>query len=36
MAMCAYGWAMIIGRRTRQVASGERASYFKVGEPLPR
>jgi hypothetical protein len=35
MAMCGYTWAMIINRLARQVARGERAPYFKAGEPLP-
>jgi uncharacterized protein YndB with AHSA1/START domain len=36
MAMCAYTWAMIIDRLSRQVGDGERAPYFKAGSPLPR
>ena len=36
MAMCGYTWAMIIDRLARQVAGGERAPYFRAGEPLPR
>jgi uncharacterized protein YndB with AHSA1/START domain len=36
MAMCGYTWAMIINRLAGQVARGERAPYFKSGEPLPR
>jgi hypothetical protein len=34
--MCGYTWAMIIDRLGRQVAGGERAPYFRAGEPLPR
>lgn len=35
MAMCGYTWAMIINRLGDQVARGQRAPYFTVGEPLP-
>jgi uncharacterized protein YndB with AHSA1/START domain len=36
MAMCGFTWAMIIDRLARQVAAGDRAPYFRAGEPLPR
>jgi uncharacterized protein YndB with AHSA1/START domain len=36
MAMCAYTWAMIIDRLSRQVAHGERSPYFTATAPLPR